>query len=116
MRWTRTLKNAGGLIASLSLDMFVLRWLARFDTPERWAMLLSEQADAFAHGQGMCVDDPVPFLHYPSVHAFFVGPVSAYSITGLFCLGCALCVVGVSRQSREASRQIARVEGVEIND
>ncbi len=29
MRWTRTLKNAGGLIASLSLDMLVFRWLAR---------------------------------------------------------------------------------------
>jgi hypothetical protein len=110
MRWTRTLTIAGALIASLSLDMFVLRWLAKFDTPERWAMLLSEQANAYAHGQGMCIDDPVPFLHYPSVRAFFVGPVGAYSFAGLFCLGCVLCVLGESRQSREATRQIVRVD------
>lgn len=37
MRCTRTLKNAGVLLASLSLDMLVLCWLATFDTLERWA-------------------------------------------------------------------------------
>jgi hypothetical protein len=115
MRWTRTSKDAGALIASLSLDMFVLRWLARFDTPERWAMLLSEQADAYAHGQGMCIDDPVPFLHCPSVHAFLVGPIGAYSIAGLFLLGCVLCVLGDSI-SRERRAQTTRVDGVETND
>lgn len=70
--------------------MLVLRWVATFDTPERWAKLLARQADAYAHGEFMCVYDPVPFLQYPSVHAFFVGPVGAYVIAGLFCLGCVL--------------------------
>ena len=96
MRCTRTLKNAGVLLASLSLDMLVLRWLATFDTPERWAKLLARQADAYAHGEFMCVYDPDPFLQYPSVHAFFVGPVGAYVIAGLFFLGCVLCVLANS--------------------
>jgi len=116
MRWTRTLKNAGGLVASLSLDMLVLRWLATFDTPERWASLLARQADAHAHGEYMCVYDPVPFLHYPSFHAFFVGSVGAFSILGLFLLGCVLCVLGQSKRRREGAMQIAQLEGDEINE
>jgi hypothetical protein len=110
------LKNAGVLLASLSLDMLVLRWLATFDTPERWAKLLVRQAEAYAHGEYVCGYNPVPFLHYPSVHAFFVGPVGAYSIAGLFCLGCLLCVLGESIQSKEGAQQIAQVDGDEIND
>jgi hypothetical protein len=116
MSWTETSKNAGGLIASLSLDMFVLRWLARFDTPERWARLLSEQADAYAHGRGMCIYDPVPFLHDPTVHALIVRPVGACVIAGLFCLGCVLCVLGESIQSKEGAQRIAQVDGDEIDD
>ena len=55
MRWTRTLKNAGALIAAGSLDMLVLRWLASVDTPERWTKLLALQADAYAHGESTCI-------------------------------------------------------------
>lgn len=89
---------------------------SRGDTPERWTRLLARQVEAYAHWGSMCVYDLVPFLHYPSIHAFFVGPVGAYSIADLFWLGSVLCVLGESRRSREATRQITRVDGDEIND
>ncbi len=35
----------------------------------------------------MCVYDPLPFLHYPRLHAFFVAPVSTHSTLVLFIAG-----------------------------
>jgi hypothetical protein len=115
MRWTQALKNAGALIVAGALDIFAVRWFATFDTRERWARLQAKQAYAYAHGESMCVYDPLPFLHYPSVHAFFVGPVAAYSIIALFIVGWvvwafAQCLEGIatrkdSRQARTRSGQ-----------
>ncbi len=115
MRWTRTLKNAGALIAAGSLDMLVLRWLASVDTPERWTKLLALQADAYAHGKSTCIYDPLPFLHYPSVHAFFVGPVAPYLIVALFIVGGIVSVVGEWMERRDGKHQVAQVGGDEVD-
>jgi len=81
--------------------MLVLRWLASVDTPERWTKLLALQADAYAHGESTCIYDPLPFLHYPSVHAFFVGPVAAYLIVALFIVGWIVWVVADWMERRD---------------
>ena len=115
MRWTRALRNSGALIAAGSLDMVVLRWLATVDTPERWTKLLALQADAYAHGESTCIYDPLPFLHYPSVHAFFVAPVADYSIVALFIGDGIASVVGKWMERRDGKHQVAQVGGDEVD-
>jgi hypothetical protein len=87
MRRTQTLKTVAALMVAGSLDMFALRWFATFDTPERWARLVAKQRYEYAHGESMCVYDSLPFLHYPGVHAFFVGPGAVYLFIALFIVG-----------------------------
>lgn len=115
MRRTRALKLTGALIAAGSLDMFAFRWFATVDTPERWSKLLARQADAYAHGEGMCIYDPLPFLHYPSVHAFVVGPVMAYSTIALLVVGLAVSAFAVRMERRRNPQQLADAEGDEVN-
>ena len=114
MRWIKALKNVGALIAAGSLDMLALRWLAAVDTPERWSKLLARQADAYAHREGMCIYDPLSFLHYPSVHAFVVGPVMAYSTLALLVVGLAVSAFAVRMELRN-QQQLADAEGDEVN-
>ncbi len=115
MRWIRALKNAGALMAVGSLDIFALRWFARFDTPELWTKLLVRQSDAYAHGEGMCIYDPPSFLHYPRVHAFVVGPVMAYSTIALLVVGLAVSAFAVRTERRRNHQQLADAEGDEVN-
>jgi hypothetical protein len=115
MHWTQALKNAGALIVAGSLDMFALRWFATADTPERWARLQAQQAYAYARGESMCVYDPLPFLHYPSVHAFFVGPVAAYAIIALFIVGFVVWGFTQWMERRGSRHQFLQVEGDEIH-
>lgn len=113
MRWTRVLKNTGALIAAGSLDMFALRWFATVDTPERWTKLLARQANAYAHGEGLCIYDPLSFLHYPSVHAFLVGRVGAYSIIALFIVGSVVAALAVRMERARDKQQLADAAGDE---
>jgi hypothetical protein len=115
MRWTRALKNAGALIAAGSLDMFALRWFATFDTPARWARLQAEQRYAYAHGQSMCVYDSLPFLHYPSVRAFFVGPFASCLIIALFIVGWVVWGFAQRMERRADKQQVAHVRGGEVD-
>jgi hypothetical protein len=114
MRRTRALKNAGGLMAAGSLDMLAVRLFAAVDTPERWSKLLARQADAYAHGEGMCIYDPLSFLHYPSIHAFVVGPVMAYSTIALLVVGLAVSAFAVRMERRTNQQQLADAED-EVN-
>ncbi len=115
MRWTQALKNFAGLMVAGSLDIFALRCFATFDTPERWARLQAKQAYAYAHGESMCVYDPLPFLHYPNVHVFFVRPVTAYSTIVLFIAGWVVWGFAQRMEQKDAKRQIAQFEGNEVD-
>ncbi len=109
------LKNLAVLTVAGSLDMFALRWFATFDTPERWASLPALQVYAYAHGDSMCVYDPLPFLHYPRLHAFFVAPVSTHSKLVLFIAGWGVWVLAQRIGRRVGKQQVAQVEGEETN-
>ena len=115
MRRTRALKNAGALTAAVSLDVLAFRSFAAVDTPEGWSKLLARQANAYAHGEGMCIYDPLSFLHYPSVHAFVVGPVMAYSMIALLVVGLALSAFAVRLERGRKQQQLADAEGDEVN-
>jgi len=82
---------------------------------ERWTKLLAQQADAYAHGGAMCIYDPLSFLHHPSVHAFFVGPVMAYSTIALLVVGLAVSAFAVGMELRRDQQQVADAEGDEVN-
>ncbi|MGO9059211.1 MAG: hypothetical protein ACLQU2_17755 [Candidatus Binataceae bacterium] len=81
MRSIEPLKSICGLLAAFSTAMLELRWLT--PTPDAWAKLLAEQADAEAHGHSMCIYDPLPFIHSPAFYALVSAPTTLCALVAL---------------------------------
>ncbi len=99
----------GGLLAGAAVDILLLRWLT--PTPEAWARLLAEQAYAGAHGQFMCIYDPLPFIHSRAFYAFLSAPATLYVAAATIGL-----VVAGYIASRWPERQGRRVVGDQVPD
>ncbi len=100
MRSIEPLKSICGLLAAFSTAMLELRWLT--PTPDAWAKLLAEQADAEAHGHSMCIYNPLPFIHSPAFYAFVSAPTTLCALVALL-IASGLGWMYVDRKEREAA-------------
>ena len=97
------LKSICGLVAGASTAMLELRWLT--PTPDVWAKLLAEQAYAEAHGQGMCIYDPLPFIHSRAFYGFVSAPTTLCALVALL-IASTLGWICVERKERRAAETL----------
>lgn len=107
MRSIEPLKLICALVAGFSTAMLELRWFTL--TPDAWAKLLAEEAYAEAHGQAMCIYDPIPFIHSRAFYAFVSEPTTLCALVALLIANGVgwMCVERKERRAAETFRPAA---------
>jgi hypothetical protein len=89
IKWLRI---TGEAIQGIGIYGALFHWLARFDTPADWARVQAEQANAAAHGEFMCIYDPLPLLHNPAINSFLTRAATLWWAAVLLAVSFALSV------------------------